>query len=138
LHQRKDASASESQAGLLRSLLDLFQYHDELTGSTPVERLRLILDANSLKRQGRKNLAALVGVSPSHITRQFRETYGCTPMQYLRRLRVQTAQSMISENLGTLEYIAKKCGFARAGYMAKCIKEETGQTLKHLRTPRKT
>ncbi|NEN83514.1 AraC family transcriptional regulator [Paenibacillus elgii] len=42
-------------------------------------------------------LAAHVGYSPKQLTRLFRESLGTTPLQYMQRIRLQTAASLLEQ-----------------------------------------
>ena len=56
-------------------------------------------------------LAELAGLSPSHLTRLFREHTGHAPMDYLRRARVQQARQLLGDVDLSIKEIAARVGF---------------------------
>ncbi|HEX7815320.1 AraC family transcriptional regulator [Dyella sp.] len=63
---------------------------------------------------------------PVHVARSFRQWYGCTVGEYLRRARVEQAARLLRQgNLPLLE-IALHCGFAGAAPFARTFKAVFG------------
>lgn len=58
-----------------------------------------------------EHLARRAGLSPSQFERRFRRAFGCSPRQYLMRVRVENASRMLSESEQTVSQIAQACGF---------------------------
>ena len=56
------------------------------SSATSLEQVRALLD-HSDKAPGLRELAARVGLSPSHLQRAFRRTYGVSPAEYARARR---------------------------------------------------
>jgi AraC-like DNA-binding protein len=56
-------------------------------------------------------LSELAGLSPSHLTRLFRELTGRSPMDYLRRARVQQARQLLGDVDLSIKEIASRVGF---------------------------
>ncbi len=72
-------------------------------------------------------LAAQVGMSPSHFARVFKETVGATPMQYVMSFRIEQATGMMRETAHPLGEIALACGFADQAHFSRSFKQVTGQ-----------
>ncbi|MEV0354092.1 helix-turn-helix transcriptional regulator [Nonomuraea sp. NPDC050680] len=73
------------------------------------------------------DLARTLGVSPSLLSRRFRDVRGVTPIQYLRDVRLGKARELLSGTDFTLQNIAEQCGYRSAFYLSRVFKVSTGQ-----------
>ena len=74
-----------------------------------------------------KTLADEAGVHPSHLVRAFRKTYRCTPGNYVRRLRVKTACTLLLSGSGmSLAEMAITLGFSDQSHFTRVFKREIG------------
>lgn len=73
-------------------------------------------------------IAASVSVSESECLRCFRNTIGTTPIQYLRRYRIQRACRMLQTTPALIADIAHVCGFQDLSYFTKTFREIKGCT----------
>lgn len=71
-------------------------------------------------------LARDVQVHPSHLARAFRNAYGCTISQYIRRLRVQDAASRLLGSEQTLAAIATASGFSDQSHFSRVFRQTVG------------
>lgn len=71
-------------------------------------------------------MAQQVHLSPAHFSKLFRQHFGLSPHQYLLRLRLQHAQSLLSQTNLTLQQIADYCGFADVHHFSKAFKKQVG------------
>jgi AraC family transcriptional regulator len=74
------------------------------------------------------DIAAEVDVHPTHLARTFRERFGCTMGEYLRRLRVDAARDEMLTTDQPLATIALSAGFADQAHFTRTFKQETGET----------
>ncbi len=74
------------------------------------------------------NLAAGVGVHPSHLARAFRKHYGCTVGEYARRLRIEFAMRRLRHSDDALTSIAQAAGFADQAHFTRQFRRITGAT----------
>lgn len=58
-----------------------------------------------------EQLAAMAGLSVSHFERRFRLAFGSSPRQYLIRVRIEHAATMLRETGKGITEIAQSCGF---------------------------
>jgi AraC family transcriptional regulator len=77
-----------------------------------------------------QELAAVAGLSQSHFARSFQRAIGCTPYQYLLRVRLSRArQLMVQQNsVMTLAEIAFVCGFFDQAHLGRHFQQAFGMT----------
>ncbi len=75
-----------------------------------------------------EEVAKLADVHPVHLSRVFREKYGSTIGEYVRRLRVEFASKQISSTKIPLSEIAHAAGFADQSHLNKTFKNIFGST----------
>jgi len=75
-----------------------------------------------------ETLSAIVGLSTSQFTKNFKEVYGASPLKYINRLRVEKAKDLLRSELYTHNEIATLCGFENVCYFNKVFKKHTGIT----------
>lgn len=73
-------------------------------------------------------LAAVLGISPSQLSRRFRTVRGITPVAYLRDLRLQKARELLTETDHTLQVVAEQTGYRSAFYLSRVFSAQTGQS----------
>ena len=78
------------------------------------------------------------GATADHLRVLFKKSYGCTPVQYLTRLRISYACDLFNvygEKMRVNE-AAYASGFNDCLYFSKCFKKQTGQTPKEYKNRR--
>lgn len=73
-------------------------------------------------------LAEKANLSPRHFTRIFRETYKTTPMNYILKLRLQTAGTLLLNSRKSILEIALETGFNDSNYFTRQFKSFYGIT----------
>ena len=73
-----------------------------------------------------KEIAALAGVHPVHLSRSFSRYFGCTIAEHVRLLKVERAFSQLSDQGSSLSTIAHRCGFADHSHMIRCFQACSG------------
>jgi len=73
-------------------------------------------------------IAESVGVHPVHLTRVFRQRFGCTVGEYVRQLRVDFACRELSNSRKPLAEIASSAGFCDQAHFSRTLKRFTGMT----------
>lgn len=74
-------------------------------------------------------LAARAFVSPANLRRRFGARYGCSPKQYLNRLRMEYARSLLCTAYFTTEEIAARCGFSDVAYFRTAFCRYFGESI---------
>jgi AraC family transcriptional regulator len=78
-------------------------------------------------------LASAVGLSPFHFARQFRESTGLSPHQYVIRRRVERARLLLASTDRSLAAIAQDVGFASSSHLATHVRRLLGVSPSQLR-----
>ena len=78
-------------------------------------------------------LARLVGLSPFHLSRMFKQACGLTITAYRVRLRVRRALERLGEGERDLARLAVDTGFADQAHLTRRVRTETGDTPGRLR-----
>lgn len=73
-------------------------------------------------------LAEKAQMSEVHFRRLFRKIYRVAPQEYITALRVNHAKEQIRFSSGSMEEIARDCGFPDPGYFSRIFKQKTGFT----------
>lgn len=104
----------------------------EETGSafSPDQRKRIIdLIENQLNENiSLDDLAAAVGLSPFHFSRQFKSEFGVAPYAYVIRKRISKAQEILRQGRVPLKSIALDCGFSDQSHFCRTFRKIVGVT----------
>lgn len=73
-------------------------------------------------------LAEMVGFSPYHFARLFRQTTGQSPHQFVLRTRLEHAHQLLKNSALPLAEIALVCGFASQSHLTRMFKQRYGLT----------
>ncbi|OMD05051.1 AraC family transcriptional regulator [Paenibacillus sp. FSL R5-0636] len=75
----------------------------------------------------REELSKLYHMNPVYFSRAFQKIYKLTPMQMLRKLRLQQAKQMLEYTYYTIEHISQRCGYYDASHFSKVFRGEYGK-----------
>lgn len=128
-------------ASVVRALLRLALRKDEVeladvvaalaepqpAAGAPPRWLRLTREALDDCRDRPSDLAAIGGVHPVHLAREFRRWYGTSIADYLHMKRVRTAAQLVSRG-SRLAEAAHESGFADHAHMCRVFRRMTGVT----------
>lgn len=73
-------------------------------------------------------LTKLTQLSRRKFSRTFKASFGCTPSQYVRRMRIARAQNLMTEFRDPLSQIAAECGFADQSHFSRCFRRVVGES----------
>ena len=112
------------------SLMQYFYDGNLVSGeSTLAEKAKAVIDGNY--QNSAFNIASLADTlytSAPTLRRNFGERFGISPKQYLLKVRLDTAVSLLSEGFFSVQEVAKKCGFDDERYFSRIIKERYGRS----------
>ena len=78
-------------------------------------------------------LASLSHYSERQFLRLFKTATGCQPLQYINRLRLQAACTLLKETDLNVTEIAGRCGYTDSGYFSRQFQRMYGMTPKSFR-----
>lgn len=93
-----------------------------------LNRVREYLHESYLSPVRLLELAESFDVHPSHLTKSFRKHFGCTPGEYLRRLRLDYAAEQLLRADITIADISLAAGFYDQSHFTNAFKSHTGLT----------
>ncbi|WP_309118868.1 AraC family transcriptional regulator [Paenibacillus sp.] len=73
-------------------------------------------------------LAEALHFHPNYLLRCMKETFGCTPLAYLQRYRIEQAKLLLATTDLRIAEVAERVGYAYAPYFTNNFKRETGET----------
>lgn len=82
---------------------------------------------NFSKNLDLSELAQVACLSKFHFLRMFKNLFGISPYQYLRKLRLQEVQKHLNSEGVSLQILAEKVGFANASSLSRAYQMEFGQ-----------
>jgi AraC family transcriptional regulator len=89
-------------------------------------RTREMLHEESATRLTLAQLSRCAGRHPVQVCRQFHRRFNCTISEYVRRLRIARAQSLLASSELGLAEIALSCGFSDQSHFTKAFRRLTG------------
>jgi AraC-like DNA-binding protein len=129
----KRAKHCESPAmlsqGVYRLLVTFFTALNEARKAPKLVAAKQYIDLHYERDLSVLEIADTVGISESLLFRMFREEEKCTPIDYLRSVRIRAARNLLigSESMKIAE-IATAVGFSDVSYFCKVFRIETGLT----------
>jgi AraC family transcriptional regulator len=81
--------------------------------------VRAYIDDHIGKRISLDELARQAGVSRFHFARQFRLSTGESPMEYLRRVRIERSKSILQTQDATIAEVAARLGFSDQSHFTR-------------------
>jgi AraC family transcriptional regulator len=126
-----DAGAPLAAEGLALELLAAATREPSAGARTSRPPAGLRAAEELLRADGRTSLsevAAAVGVHPTHLARAFRLQFGVSVGEYGRRLRIARAASDVAETELSLSVISHRAGFADQSHFTRLFRRYVGTT----------
>ncbi len=81
-------------------------------------------------------VANIVGVTPSYLSRVFKKETGINFIDYLNNIRIEEAKLLLSESDMKVLEVSERVGFNSTEYFTRIFKKHTGESPLHFRTKR--
>ncbi len=91
-----------------------------------INRVLDFIDYNLNSRLTNDQLAKQIFMSKNAFTRFFREQTQCSPQEYIRKIRIDTACNLLDRGDLTIDEIAERCGFTDRFHLSKVFKKAKG------------
>ena len=73
-------------------------------------------------------LASEAGVSSVYFRREFKGCFGISPIEYIKKVRIENAKALLSTAMYSVSEVATHCGFDSISYFSYEFKRITGET----------
>ncbi len=132
-----EKAAEENEFGfhLLRLLVPFMRTREErMAGVNRLEFFQPVLEymtRHLAEPQSRDQLAEIAGLSPTRFHLLFKETFGKTPMRFLRDLRLRRAQLLLLAGRNrqlSIADVGRQCGYADPFVFCKIFHSRVGQS----------
>lgn len=120
----------------LEAIINTLGASDSTSTLPPVKIVRKVIryiESNYMNDITLNELAKLVLVTPSHLSRRFSETIGQSPTEYLMQYRLKEAKLLLRNTQELIQEIACRVGYQDAKYFTRVFKRNVGMTPKDYR-----
>lgn len=93
-----------------------------------VKKIILFIEKNYSSEITLERIADFAAVSKSVVLRDFKSVLKISPLQYVKKIRIEKSCQMLSSSDEKISSIASECGFNDMSYFSKSFKEQTGKT----------
>ena len=91
-----------------------------------IKKAQTYLEQNFSQSVPVDDLAAQFGISPRHFVRRFKSATGDSPLQYLQRIRIETAKQKLEKTRQPVAEITRQIGYKDPNSFRKLFKKNTG------------
>lgn len=109
---------------------------EQIANGLPQYKLRCALDyinANLEEAFTLAELAKVVGMSPYYFARQFKQSTGLAPHQYLSERRIERAKELLTDTNASIADIGLRLGFSNQSHFTAQFHKQTGTTPRNFR-----
>ena len=107
-------------------LLQLLNNPSQKQHTSWILQIEELLRNNCSQQLSLNNLAAAVHLHPVTVSREFHKHHSCTLGEYMRKLKVEKALTLVKTTKWSLTEIAFECGFADQSHFIRTFKCFTG------------
>lgn len=98
------------------------------------EFLRIVRPMLSNPDLNTEAIASKIKLGPAQLTRKIKALTNYTPIEIVRKLRLQQAHTMLMSTEQSISEISYACGFSSPAYLSKCFKDAYGMSPREFRT----
>ncbi len=96
------------------------------TDAEPLSRARQLLLQRFDRAHTTESVARAAGLSTGHLRRRFKAIFGCTPMEFLERVRMERAARLIKAGVLPIKEVARQVGYPNANNFSTAFKRFHG------------
>lgn len=113
----------------LRSCTNLWDSEQRAGNYKKLQPVLAFIENNYMRSLTLDDLSNIIGISPQHFCRIFRQAFNMRPFEYLTRFRLQIAKGILADSDSPhLTSIAALTGFNDVSYFCAVFKEYEGMT----------
>ncbi|RXZ77383.1 helix-turn-helix domain-containing protein [Paenibacillaceae bacterium] len=105
----------------------------EMTTSSPIAQVIQYMQHFYAQPITLKQLAERASYSVPHLCELFKEATGYTPIEYLTRIRVEVAKTLLTDSTLSLAEVAEKTGYRDPSYFGRIFKRIVGLSPLHFK-----
>jgi len=128
--QNKITDAYEASAFAYSFLMSMHRFSrnltDNITWPKSISKAVHFIDTHYAQPISLDNIVNVSGLSKYHFTRVFHKTIHLTPIQYLKKVRMNKAIELLKDDTLTIDEIAINVGFSNGNYFSKVFRSSLG------------
>lgn len=94
-----------------------------------IQPVLVFIEKNYHANPSLEEMAQLIGVTPQHLCRLFRQAFQMRPFKYITRVRIQKAKEILIEQDDLpLKEVARRVGYNDTSYFCSLFKDQEGMT----------
>jgi AraC family transcriptional regulator len=130
LTQKDEFSALAREGMILEIVAEFGRFTGTHAPKPPVwlAAARDFIHAHACAPLSMAQIARAAGRHEIHLARQFRRYYGASIGNYLRRLRIEEAATLLAQSREDITPIALRCGFASHSHLCRVFRAQYGVT----------
>ena len=115
----------------------MFELFDAISSSEPyalhnrerlVDNAKAVINSQMHTSLNVNEIAEILGVERTTLYHAFRGECGCSPIEYLRRKRIERACKILKNSQHSISETAKICGFSNSKYFTRTFCKLTGES----------
>jgi AraC-like DNA-binding protein len=132
--EKKDISVNQvfQQSALvfheILASIDMHRNALPISKNAAAYQLKDYIDQNIYNKFTMEELAKLVNLSPSQLTRIYKKEFSQTPYDYILTQKIRTAKLLLANTTIPVKQVSYKLNFADEHYFSNIFKERTGTT----------
>jgi two-component system response regulator YesN len=127
-----DISSLDEICNWAKDMLNCYMDHEINTKDQKniqaIQKAVNYMNQNYEKKLTIDEIAQAVYLSPCYLSRIFKQSLGCTLMEYLTQIRVEKAKTMLKNPKYNIMQVAEENGFEDPGYFTRVFKKIEGIT----------
>jgi len=106
--------------------IQLDQDSVDIQKSNVSSQIKAYIEKNYAQPLTLESIAKALRYSPSHLSIQFKQQIGCSPIEYLIQLRIEKASILLEQTNASLRDIAMGVGYSDVYYFSRLFKKRVG------------
>lgn len=114
--------------GMLETFMNLIDTNKDQKNLQAIQKAAEYIRKNFRNKITIEDIAQEVYLSPCYVSRVFKQGLGCTLMEYLTKVRVDEAKTMLKNHKYNVMQVAEEIGFEDPAYFTRVFKKFEGIT----------